>query len=83
MPTNMSAGVSDTEETRIPVTILTGFLRSGKTTWLNKLLKPSFWDGLSQTQLITAVVMNEFGSVGIDHQLLGKSDVPIALLNGD
>jgi len=45
----------------IPVTLLTGFLGSGKTTILNQLLR----------QLpLTAVVMNEFGEVGLDHQLL-------------
>lgn len=47
----------------IPVFVLTGFLGSGKTTLLRSLLAdPAFAD--------TAVVMNEFGDVAIDHDLL-------------
>ena len=82
MATTAPSQPDNTTETRIPVTVLTGFLGSGKTTLLNKLLQPSFWKDRSQTQPLTAVVMNEFGSVGIDHLWLEKSDVPIALLNG-
>ena len=47
----------------IPVTILTGFLGSGKTTLLARLLKSS---ALART----AVIINEFGEVGIDHDLV-------------
>ena len=44
---------------RVPVTLLTGFLGSGKSTLLTTLLKdPKFCD--------TAVVVNEFGEVGLD-----------------
>lgn len=51
----------------IPVSILTGFLGSGKTTLLNRLLKdPALSD--------TAVIINEFGDVGLDHLLVEKSD---------
>lgn len=57
----------------IPVTLLTGFLGSGKTTVLNCLLKR-----LPRT----AVVMNEFGEVGLDHQLLEEQRGPLALLSG-
>lgn len=47
----------------IPIFVLTGFLGSGKTTLLRELLSdPAFAD--------TAVVMNEFGDVAIDHDLL-------------
>lgn len=50
----------------IPVSILTGFLGSGKTTLLNRLLKePELKD--------TAVIINEFGDVGIDHLLVEQS----------
>jgi G3E family GTPase len=57
----------------IPVTLLTGFLGSGKTTVLNHLLRHL---------PLTAVVMNEFGEIGLDHQLLEESRGPLALLSG-
>jgi len=59
--------------TQIPVTLLTGFLGSGKTTVLNHLLRH---------MPLTAVVMNEFGEIGLDHQLLEESRGPLALLSG-
>jgi G3E family GTPase len=61
---------------RIPVTIVTGFLGSGKTTLIQRLLETP--EGAN-----TAVIVNEFGEVGIDHALLrGSSDATVLLGNG-
>lgn len=74
--------MTDVVDVRIPITLLTGFLGSGKTTVLNNLLKPSFWERLLRVPPLTAVIMNEFGSIGLDHQLVGDTQGPMALLNG-
>ena len=58
---------------KLPVTVLTGFLGSGKTTVLARLLKnPQLRD--------TAIIVNEFGEVGLDHDLLQRSDEDLILL---
>src|SRR5271169_2340069 len=61
---------------RLPVVVVTGFLGSGKTTLIRGLLgKP---EGAG-----TAVVVNEYGEIGIDHALLrSSSDVTVLLGNG-
>ena len=60
--------------TAIPVSVLTGFLGSGKTTLLSRLLRH---DGMART----AVIINEFGAVGLDHLLIERSDDDIVQLN--
>ena len=57
----------------IPVNLITGFLGSGKTTLLQRLLgDPALAD--------TAVLINEFGEVGLDHHLLERIDDTMVLL---
>jgi G3E family GTPase len=58
----------------IPVTLLTGFLGSGKTTVLNHVLK-------EPGMVATAVIVNEFGEIGFDHLLVERSSEDIVLLN--
>src|SRR6202034_2063262 len=60
----------------VPVTIITGFLGSGKTTVLNHLLRlPSLAD--------TVVIVNEFGAVGLDHLLIEQAiEDAVLLKNG-
>ncbi|MGI0480815.1 CobW family GTP-binding protein [Geminocystis sp. CENA526] len=60
----------------LPVTIITGFLGSGKTTLLNYILQ-------NQQGLKTAVLVNEFGEIGIDNDLIISSDEDmVELSNG-
>lgn len=63
-------------DARSPVNVLTGFLGSGKTTVLRHILSdPAFAD--------TAVLINEFGDVGLDHLLVGRLDTaPVLLESG-
>src|SRR5262249_13312655 len=58
----------------IPVLLLTGFLGSGKTTLLGHLLR-------QQDFARTAVIINEFGEIGLDHELVEKSDDSVVALS--
>ncbi|WP_414753403.1 CobW family GTP-binding protein [Anabaena sp. CCY 9910] len=57
----------DAPKQGMPVTIITGFLGSGKTTLLNHILS-------NQQNLKTAVLVNEFGEIGIDNELIVSTD---------
>ena len=58
---------------RIPVNVLTGFLGSGKTSLLNRLLRDPLFHNC-------AVLINEFGDIGIDHHLVDRIDGDLVLL---
>jgi G3E family GTPase len=67
---------SDDRLNSVPVTVVTGFLGSGKTTVLNRLLRaPDLAD--------TAVIINEFGEVSLDHLLIEQAiENAVLLKNG-
>jgi len=59
---------------KLPVSLITGFLGSGKTTLLKRLLRDP---GMNRA----AVIINEFGEVGIDHELVASSSESMTLLS--
>jgi G3E family GTPase len=56
-----------TTERGLPVTVITGFLGSGKTTLVNHILR-------NNQGIKTAVIVNEFGDVGIDSALIVSTE---------
>ena len=73
----MESWILDGSSQRVPVSVLTGFLGSGKTTVLNYLIQQP---ALSRT----LVLINEFGEIGVDHNLVthSKDDVVIEMSSG-
>ena len=61
-------------DTRIPVTVLTGYLGAGKTTLLNRILSEDHGHRY-------AVIVNEFGEIGIDHELVTHSSEELFEMN--
>lgn len=72
MDSTMQQAVAD--DKRIPVTLLTGFLGAGKTTLLNHVLRQPQMAG-------AAVLINEFGEIGIDHHLVERVDETMIILD--
>jgi G3E family GTPase len=66
--------VSTSQTHQIPVTLITGFLGSGKTTQLNTVLRDPAFAG-------TLVIVNEFGDVGLDHLLVDSTKDQVLLLD--
>ena len=73
MATSTSSG-RDLLRSRIPLTVITGFLGSGKTTLLNALLA-------TPQAANTAVIINEYGEVGVDHDLVQNIAESVTLLD--
>src|SRR5690606_42123399 len=72
MPDDVSLPGRDTPP--LPVSVITGFLGSGKTTLLAAMLRHP---GMART----AIIVNEFGEVGLDHELVEASDEQIVTLD--
>lgn len=75
---SLAASLMDAPKTGLPVTIITGFLGSGKTTLLNHILT-------NQQGIKTAVLVNEFGEIGIDNELIvdtNDDNTMVELSNG-
>jgi G3E family GTPase len=64
----------DTQDTQIPVTVLTGYLGAGKTTLLNRILSENHGKRF-------AVVINEFGELGVDNDLVVDADEEVFEMN--
>jgi len=62
------------EDMRVPVTLLTGFLGAGKTTLLNRILSEPDSGPI-------AVIVNEFGDAGLDHDLIESVDGDVMLMS--
>ena len=70
----MPAQNLNSAETKIPVTVLTGYLGAGKTTLLNRILSENHGRKY-------AVIVNEFGEIGIDNELVVGADEEVFEMN--
>ncbi|MGZ5651985.1 MAG: CobW family GTP-binding protein, partial [Usitatibacter sp.] len=70
----LPSAAADPLASRLPVTVITGFLGSGKTTLLRRLLRHP---GMNRA----AVIINEFGDVALDHELIAASSEQVRLLS--
>jgi G3E family GTPase len=71
---DLTSNMDPASSAKASVIILTGFLGAGKTTLLNRIL-------MSEQGRRVAVIVNEFGEVGIDHHLLVSSDQQVVQMN--
>lgn len=71
------SGLFTGPQSLIPVSVLTGFLGSGKTTMLNHLVR-------SERMSRALVIINEFGTVSLDHDLVARSaeDLAVEMIGG-
>ena len=69
----MSLFENDKSAERLPVSLITGFLGSGKTTLLNRLLR-------HEAMKDSAVIINEYGEISLDHLLVERVDGEVAVL---
>jgi G3E family GTPase len=65
---------TQTEQNQVPVTVLTGYLGAGKTTLLNRILSENHGRKY-------AVVINEFGELGVDNDLVVDADEEVFEMN--
>src|SRR5215211_4689539 len=73
-PAMTEKGVSEEMSERVPVTVITGYLGAGKTTLLNRILSEPHGQKF-------AVIVNEFGEIGIDNDLIVNADEEIFEMN--